>query len=155
VTTRHPTGVCAPQAAWHRSCAPGAGPADATNVNNDGQMSRMATYRRPRCFQWRAYGRRAGRRIEAQLRARDVPTCPICEEPLEARPASRLGRCIVLDAGGYDLDCRGCRRFWCVVCHTARSLRLLRMRRFVAAVKAAAFPTGFRTRDRGSAAIAG
>lgn len=56
---------------------------------------------------------------------------------LEARPDTRFRRCLVLDATGYDLDCRGCRRFWCVVQHTPRSLRLIRMRRLVAAVRAA------------------
>jgi hypothetical protein len=45
-------------------------------------------------------------------------------------------RFLPLDARGYDLDCRECRRFFCVVRHTARSLRLVRMRRLVAAVRA-------------------
>lgn len=53
-----------------------------------------------------------------------------------AQPRTRLARQLPLDAKGQDLDCRGCRRFWCLVQHTARSIRLLRMRRLVAAVKA-------------------
>jgi hypothetical protein len=55
---------------------------------------------------------------------------------LEARPGTRLARQLVLDAFGYDLDCRTCRRFWAVIVHSERSLRLLRMRRLAAAVRA-------------------
>jgi hypothetical protein len=61
----------------------------------------------------------------------------MCGVFLEARPTTRFRQVVVLDAVGYDLDCRECRRFWCVVHHTARSLRLIRMRRLVAAVRAA------------------
>jgi hypothetical protein len=94
--------------------------------------------RRPRCYQWRSYDRESGRLIEHRLRTGRAPDCPLCRKPLEARPSSRYGRCIVLDARGYDLDCRDCRRFWCVVRHTPRSIRLQRMRRLAAAVLAAA-----------------
>lgn len=55
---------------------------------------------------------------------------------LEARPGTRLTRNLPLDASGRDLDCRDCRRFWCLVRHTARSLQLIRMRRLVAAIRA-------------------
>lgn len=85
---------------------------------------------------WRVFGARDGRRVEQQLRALLPPRCPCCAELLEARPDSRLSRSLPLGATGYDLDCRGCRRFWCVCQHTERSLRILRMRRLAAAVRA-------------------
>lgn len=47
-----------------------------------------------------------------------------------------MERYLVLDAIGYDLECRSCRRFRPVIQHTDRSLRLLRMRRLAAAVRA-------------------
>lgn len=47
-----------------------------------------------------------------------------------------MERSLVLDAVGYDLECRGCRRYRPVIEHTERSLRLLRMRRLAAAVRA-------------------
>lgn len=53
-----------------------------------------------------------------------------------------MARRLPLDATGYDLDCRDCRRFWCIVRHTARSLRLIRMRRLVAAIRAVEHPAG-------------
>ena len=87
---------------------------------------------------WRAYSRRDGREIQRQLRWGRATSleCPLCGEVLEARPGTRLTRELVLDAWGYDLDCRDCRRFWTIVIHTDRSLRLIRMRRLVAAVRA-------------------
>lgn len=78
--------------------------------------------------------------IERQIRRGQTPHCPCCGEVLEARPETRLCRDLPLDATGYDLDCRGCRRFWCIVRHTQRSLRLLRMRRFAAALRATPGP---------------
>lgn len=83
---------------------------------------------------WRVFGVRDGRHIAQQLRALLPPRCPCCGDLLEARPDSRLARSLPLGAVGHDLDCRGCRRFWCVCRHTERSLRLLRMRRLAAAV---------------------
>lgn len=95
---------------------------------------------------WRAFPRRDGRLIERQLYHSSALYCPECGDVLEARPASRIRRRLPLDASGYDLDCRRCRRFWIVVRHTARSVRLIRMRRFVAALRAveleAAVPAG-------------
>lgn len=85
---------------------------------------------------WRAFEVRNARRIEHQLGGGHTPCCPGCGALLEARPGSRLERFLPLDATGYDLDCRECRRFLCIVRHTARSLRLVRMRRLVAAVRA-------------------
>lgn len=98
-------------------------------------MSRYDTQRRA-ALTWRVFSRHAGAEIQKQLRDGALPLCPCCDDVLEARPQSRLCRELPLDATGYDLECRGCRRFWCVVRHSARSLRLVRMRRFVAAVKA-------------------
>jgi len=97
-------------------------------------MNRLASYR-PR-LTWRVFSPRAGREIEGQIGVGRCPVCPCCGEVLEARPNTRLTRSLPLDATGYDLDCRDCRRFWCVVRHTPRSLRLVRMRRLVAAVRA-------------------
>lgn len=85
---------------------------------------------------WRGFCPRDGREIEAQLARGLSPRCPCCGDVLEARPETRLARSLPLDATGYDLDCRDCRRFWCVARHTARSLRLVRMRRLVAAIRA-------------------
>jgi hypothetical protein len=85
---------------------------------------------------WRSFGARDGREIERRIRMGETPCCPGCGEVLEAQPGSRLARQLVLDAYGFDLTCRDCRRFWCLVVHTPRSLRLLRMRRLAAAVRA-------------------
>ena len=90
-----------------------------------------------RTLRWRTYDERQSRRIDAQLRAGGHPCCPGCGAALEARPETRVARYLPLDATGYDLECRPCRRFRAVVRHTVRSLRLVRMRRFAAAVVAA------------------
>jgi|GEM_PF-527088 len=84
---------------------------------------------------WRSFERRDGREIQRALRGGRPIACPCCDGVLEARPGTRYRECLVLDARGFDLDCRACRRFWCVVRHTPRSLRLIRMRRLVAAVR--------------------
>jgi hypothetical protein len=86
---------------------------------------------------WRAFEPRSGRAIGRQLHDGRCPCCPECGAVLEARPGTRLRGSLPLDATGYDLDCRDCRRFWAIVRHTPRSLRLVRMRRFIAAVRAA------------------
>ncbi|CAN5701548.1 hypothetical protein BH23GEM3_BH23GEM3_19540 [soil metagenome] len=100
-------------------------------------MSHHAPARRFRCYTWRAFERRDGCHIEAEIECGGAaPCCPGCGAILEARSTTRFARSLPLDANGYDLDCRGCRRFWCVVRHTSRSIRLLRMRRLVAAVRA-------------------
>lgn len=98
-------------------------------------MDRHA-YRRPTQRPWRVFGARDGSRIEQAVREGENPCCPGCGGLLEARPGSRVLRDLPLGASAFDLDCRGCRRFWCLVRHTARSLRLIRMRRLVAAVRA-------------------
>lgn len=85
---------------------------------------------------WRAFRACDGTQIDRILACGAHPHCPCCGLVLEARPGTRLARSLPLDATGYDLDCRGCRRFLPVVRHTLRSLRLVRMRRFVAAVRA-------------------
>jgi hypothetical protein len=89
-------------------------------------------------LRWRTYDERQIRRIDAQLRAGGHPCCPGCGAALEARPGTRMARYLPLDASGYDLECRPCRRFRAMVRHTLRSLRLVRMRRFAAAVAASA-----------------
>lgn len=96
-----------------------------------------AARRRP---SWRAFDARACREIVRQLHDGSRPCCPACGALLEARPGTRVQRYLVLDATGYDLECRGCRRFHCVVRHTQRSLRLVRMRRLAAAIRAVEEP---------------
>lgn len=92
-------------------------------------------------FMWRTFDGRNASRINQALNAGRHPCCPYCGDCLEARPQTRLARFLPLDARGYDLDCRGCRRFHSVVRHTVRSIRLIRMRRLVAAVRAAGAAT--------------
>jgi hypothetical protein len=89
---------------------------------------------------WRGFEPRDARLLDLQLRDGRRPCCPCCGELLEARPDTRMARYLPLDATGYDLECRGCRRFRCVVRHTVRSLRLVRMRRLAAAVRAIGAP---------------
>jgi hypothetical protein len=78
--------------------------------------------------------------VEKALRQGERPLCPGCGDILEAEPGSRVSIHLVLDARAFDLACRACRRFWCCVQHTPRSLRLLRMRRLAAAVRAVELP---------------
>jgi hypothetical protein len=85
---------------------------------------------------WRAFSARDGRRIDGFVRAGRTPLCPWCGDVLEAHRESRLRGKLPLDAIAIDLDCRACRRFWSIVQHTERSLHLIRMRRFVAALRA-------------------
>lgn len=89
-----------------------------------------------RASAWRGFDGRSADRIDSQMREGRRPCCPLCRELLEARPVTRMIRHLVLDASGYDLECRTCRRFRSVIKHTARSLRLVRMRRLAAAVRA-------------------
>lgn len=90
---------------------------------------------------WRVFPVRDGHCIEVQLQQGESPCCPRCGALLEARPSSRLRRDLPLGASAHDLDCRGCRRFWSMVRHTERSLRIVRMRRFVAALRAVELET--------------
>jgi hypothetical protein len=89
-----------------------------------------------RASAWRGFDSRSAKAIDTQLREGRRPCCPLCRELLQARPVTRMTRYLVLDASGYDLECRTCRRFRSVIRHTARSLRLVRMRRLAAAVHA-------------------
>ena len=89
-------------------------------------------------LRWRTYDERQIRRMDAQLRAGAYPCCPGCGGALQARPATRIARYLPLDASGFDLECRPCRRFRAMIKHTVRSLRLVRMRRLAAAVAASA-----------------
>ena len=98
-------------------------------------MSRTSEPRRSRSA-WRTFEPRHVHAIDQQIRGVEDPRCPCCGDLLAARPDTRMSRYLPLDASGYDLECRGCRRFRCIVRHTARSLRLVRMRRLVAAVRA-------------------
>lgn len=105
-------------------------------------MPRLATATAParRSAAWRAFDPRDSRQIDEQLRDGRRPCCPGCGALLEARPETRMQRYLVLDATGYDLECRPCRRFRSVVRHTERSMRLVRMRRLCAAVAASGAP---------------
>jgi hypothetical protein len=87
---------------------------------------------------WTSFSSRDGAQIELALRLDSIPPCPCCGDDLELRSRTRLQQTLPCDASGFDVDCRGCRRFWCVVRHTPRSLRLVRMRRLAAAVRAVA-----------------
>ena len=84
---------------------------------------------------WQIFSDRDGRKIERAVRNGDAPPCPSCDGDLRAESKSRLSPSLILDATAYDLTCRSCERFWCLVRETQRSLRLIRMRRLVAAVK--------------------
>ncbi len=97
-------------------------------------MSRIGSGRFHRA--WKGYTAREGEGIEQMYRAQGAAGCPRCGGRLAESRASRVSPCVVLDARAYDLSCRACRRFWCVVQHTPRSRRLLRMRRLAAAVRA-------------------
>lgn len=89
---------------------------------------------------WQIYSDRDGRKIERTVRSGGAPLCPSCDGALRAEPQSRLSPPLILDATAYDLTCVPCQRFWCVVRETQRSLRLIRMRRLVAAIHADAPP---------------
>ena len=84
---------------------------------------------------WRPYSIRDGDRIERSIRAGGPVSCPRCARALETQPDSRLPHRTLLDATAHDLVCDSCRRYLCVIRHTPRSLRLLRMRRLAAAVQ--------------------
>jgi hypothetical protein len=108
-------------------------------------MNRYAMPRRL-ALTWRVFAPGAAAEIRRQQRTGRTPCCPCCGDLLEAQPDSRLCAELPLDARAYDLNCRGCRLFMCVVQHTRRSIRLVRMRRFVAAVRAVRLaPTGSAT----------
>jgi hypothetical protein len=99
----------------------------------DGEMKRDETPPRG-ARSWRGFSTRDGGRIRRAVEAERKADCPRCGAPLEAESPSRASVELVLGATAYDLACRPCRRFWTVVRHTERSLRLLRMRRLAAAV---------------------
>jgi hypothetical protein len=120
---------------WHPSCS--RPPLRLAIPMSSESLMSQTNQPRPYGRAWRVFLPREGRRIELQLQVGQGPCCPGCRQVLEARPTTRFTRALPLGARGYDLDCRGCRRFWCVVRHTPRSIRILRMRRFVAAVRAA------------------
>jgi len=86
---------------------------------------------------WRSFDRRDQRAIRARLAAGATLRCPRCAGLLEARPASRLRAVLPAGVRGYDLDCRTCRQFLPLIQHTPQSLRVLRLRRLVAAVRRA------------------
>ena len=83
---------------------------------------------------WRRFARREREIIELQLVARGEARCPCCGAALVERPNTRLSAVLPTGARGFDMDCRGCRRFHPRVQHTARSLYVLRLQRLAAAV---------------------
>lgn len=85
---------------------------------------------------WTSYCPRDGRALEHALLTGRPACCPCCGDAVELQSRSRLQHALPPGARGRDVECRGCRRFWCLVQHSARSLSLLRMRRFAAAVRA-------------------
>ena len=109
-------------------------------------LSDPATYPR-----WSVFSLRDGERIERAVRTGEAPVCPRCSHALGARPESQFfAPRVILDATAHDLVCDSCRRIWCVVRHSPRSLRLVRMRRLAAAVDGADSDaaTGLRNRRR-------
>ncbi len=86
---------------------------------------------------WRMFDPRDCRRVDESLLQGKQPPCPCCGGVLEASPETRLARFLPLDAGGFDLECHACHRYRCVVRHSERSVRLVRMRRLAAAVNGA------------------
>jgi uncharacterized protein with PIN domain len=84
---------------------------------------------------WRLFNTRDGKQLEDGLNAESDMRCPRCDGPIEAKGESRLKKQVPLDAFSFDLECGACKRYWSVVQHTERSARLLRMRRFVAALR--------------------
>lgn len=83
---------------------------------------------------WRSFGRWDGNAIAAQLAVGRCVRCPRCGTLLEVRSRTRLRIALPTGADGYDLECRGCRRFYPRIRHTPRSLYYLRIRRLAAAV---------------------
>lgn len=93
---------------------------------------------RPRpMMTWRAFDHRQRRVIERQLGSGEAAACPGCGELLEAEPTTRLAAVLPAGVSGFDLVCRGCRKFLARIRHTPASRRELRLRRFVAAVRRA------------------
>jgi hypothetical protein len=83
---------------------------------------------------WRAFDSRDRAAIAAQLEQHRRAQCPRCAAHLEAQPSTRLAAVLPRGARGYDLDCRGCRRFHARVTLSQRSLYNLRIRRLALAV---------------------
>ena len=84
---------------------------------------------------WRLFRTRDGKQLESAFNAESEVVCPCCAGAIEAQGESRLSRQLPLDAISFDLECHICRRYWSVVQDTERSIRLLGMRRFVAALR--------------------
>src|SRR5262245_21605501 len=85
---------------------------------------------------WRMYTARDGKKIERFTNRGLAPPCPCCGGALETEADALLTPLVILDATACDLVCRTCKRFWCLVRHTPRSMQLMRMRRLAAAVRA-------------------
>lgn len=83
---------------------------------------------------WKAFGGRDGAVIRDQLAGGGHALCPRCGGLLEARPGTRLTAMLPDGANGYDLECRGCRRFLPRVQHSRTSLYHLRIRRLARAI---------------------
>jgi len=86
---------------------------------------------------WRQYGPLDRQALGRQFLNGMSLRCPRCGEPLEATPFTRLSAVLPPGAGGYDLECRPCRRFHPRVFHTPESLYLTRIRRLAAAIRRA------------------
>lgn len=83
---------------------------------------------------WRSFDARDARRIRRDLSAGRPLYCPCCNDPLEHRGATRMSAVLPGSVNGFDLECRGCRRFCSQIRHTQESLYLLRIHRLAAAV---------------------
>lgn len=83
---------------------------------------------------WRRFNRQDRDRIEAQLARYGCAHCPGCGASLVEQATTRLIAVLPRGARGYDLDCRGCRRFFSRIRHTPQSIYVVRLQRLAAAV---------------------
>jgi hypothetical protein len=86
---------------------------------------------------WRAFAASDCTAIDQGLARGERPCCPGCATTLEARPGTRMAAFLPDGVAGFDLECRWCRRFRCVVRRTGRAEQVQRMRRLAAAVAVA------------------
>src|SRR5512140_2360934 len=87
---------------------------------------------RPAIRTWRRFSRQDRDRVEIQLARFGSARCPGCGAALVERATTRLAAVLPRAARGFDLDCRGCRRFHARIRHTPQSLYVLRLQRLAA-----------------------
>jgi len=92
---------------------------------------------RPSGRAWRSYNYRQRVQLGAQLAAGGGLHCPECAEVLEAEPSTRLAAVLPAGTRGFDLACRGCRRFLPRLLHSPASTYGMRLRRLASAIRRA------------------